>query len=189
MGDTSFESNVADLKDLAKSTAYTIPKMREADFLKFLLPLIVNRDKVPNLDMTIWLSIAGNAHRVIDVVDGNNTVLFTVPPLLARVATAMPSLERDRQDISSLLHHYSAMRAVEHPATADAWFANAIEDTVIEIDSEDNILNLKRLVTIYTRYGISLESLLPGMETVEQQPTLGQDPEKADDTTGEFEDF
>jgi hypothetical protein len=184
---STFDSSEDALKDLAQITAYPTPTMNEADFVKFLLPLIVNQDGVKNLDMTIWLTIAGNAHRKIDVIDPSNNVLFTVPPLLARVPTHMPAMNRDRPDINAMVHHYSAMRQVEHPATADAWFANAMEGAVVGIDDGDNVDNLKMLVAIYSRYNISLERLLPGSTLSTTIPNTPVSPQG--DTTGEFDDF
>lgn len=179
------------LVDLASIDAYPTPSMSEKDFTRILLPLIVNIDNVPNIDMSIWLTIAGNAHRSINVFDASNTLIFTVPPLLARVPTNAPSLTRDGQDISSIVHHYGALRLVEHPATADVWFAAAMQDSIISVDEETHIKNLKTWIDIYVRYNIPLDRLLPNgsvtlPDSLANKPTVA---ESVDETTGEFDDF
>lgn len=179
------------LVDLASINAYPTPSMSEKDFTRVLLPLIVNIDNVPNIDMSIWLSIAGNAHRSINVFDASNALLFTVPPLLARVPTTAPSLTREGQDISSIVHHYGALRQVEHPAAADVWFASAMESSVISLDEETHIKNLKTWVDIYVRYNIPLDRLLPnGSVTLPDSPaSASASVTPVDETTGEFDDF
>jgi hypothetical protein len=178
------------LLDLASPDYFAPPTMYEEDFINILLPRIVNKDNEKNIDMTIWLTIAGNAHRSINVIDRSNTVLFKVPPLLARVPTVMPTGDRNRVDINSLVHHYGALRAVEHPATADAWFATAMKDSVLSIDEVANINNLKALVIIYARYNIPLDTLLPNnaIPFVTNQPDTSIT-HTTDETTGEFDEF
>lgn len=179
------------LKYLASAAANDRPKMSEVDFRKFLLPLIVNVDNVEKLDMSIWLDIAGNPHRSIDVYDVSNKLLFTVPPLLNRVPTEFPSKDRNGIDISSILHLYGERRRVEHPAAADAWFLTAMNGVIIEAEEQIAVDNLKALVAIYSHYNISLDKLFGGVSVQApsdvETPTAAQSAEEQ--MSGEFEDL
>jgi hypothetical protein len=179
------------LVDLASINAYPTPTINETDFVKFLLPLIANVDGRKDIDMTIWLTIAGNAHRQIDVINQAKEVLFTVPALLARVPTINPSIDRDSVDVSSIVHHYGALRKVENPVTADLWFAEAMRSSIIPLDEQDHVINLKSWIDIYLRYGIPTERLLNGGTT-----TLAPHPlvtiaatTAGDDMSGDFDDL
>jgi hypothetical protein len=186
---------VNSLKDLASSDAYSRPRMSEKDFVRFLLPLIVNVDDVKNLDMSIWLDVAGNAHRSIDVFDAANKLLFTVPPLLARVPTELPTKERSGVDISAILHLYSEKRRAEHPATADIWFESAMQGTIISMEEQNAIDYLKSWVIIYTHYNLPLAKLFGGAEVSSAGVSTAVDSAKAittahdDDMSGDFDDL
>jgi hypothetical protein len=180
------------LVDLASIDAYPTPTMNESDFVKFLLPLIANVDNVKDIDMTIWLTAAGNAHRQIDVIGPTKQVLFTVPALLARVPTINPSIDRDSADVSSIVHHYGALRKVEHPVTADLWFAEAMRSSIIPVDEQEHVNNLKAWLDIYFRYGISTDRLLNGgTTTLSPKPneTIAATATPADDMSGDFDDL
>lgn len=182
-----------ELKNLASPDYLSRPRMSEKDFVRFLLPLLVNIDNQKQLDMTIWLDIAGNPHRPIDVYDAGKQLLFTVPPLLARVPTEMPTRERSGVDFNSILHLYGAKRKAEHPAAADAWFMAAIADAVISVDEQQAIEWLKSWVSIYSRYDIPLNKLFGGADVAQpasDETTKVPTPVSGGETlTGEFDDL
>lgn len=183
------------LQEQLKAQAAIHPKLSEKDFIKFLLPQIVNIHGVKNVDMSIWLDIAGNPHRPIDVVDNQTKeLLFTLPPLLARVPTDMPTKTRGGVDISAILDLYSKKRTTEHPAAADAWFEAEVAHTVIDRDEAEYVEYLGVLVKIYSRYGIPMNNLFGGAD-VAIDPTKTEGGEAAaavdpeEQMTGQFDDL
>lgn len=180
------------LKELNQLAATDRPKLPEALFVRDLLPMLVNRDQIPDLDLTVWLDIAGNPHRAIDVVDAKNEVLFTVPPILSRLPSIHRGLDENSTSVSEIAYIYGEKAKAEHPAAADAWFEHALRKQNIPAMESQVLEYLRQWVKIYTRYGISTERLL-GKDFVvskERLKDLGH-VESAPDTelSGEFDDF
>ena len=183
--DAHIESVIKQLSHLNERAASDRPKLPEALFVKHLLPLLYNRDQIPDLDLGVWLDIAGNPHRSIDVVDVKNNVLFTVPPVLARVPSLQRSLNSNDISVSELAYMYGQKAAAEHPAAADAWLERALKNQNIPVQQTQVIEYLQQWVKIYKRYNLPLTRLL-GAEYNEPTPApTGVDNE----ISGEFDDF
>lgn len=147
--------------DMRRVEATDKPKITEEAFVKHLLPLLVNRDRVPDLDVTVWLDIAGNPHRPIDVAKRDGEVLFTIPPLIARTPTLAPSKEyRGAEGLNEIMAVYAAKQTTEHPAAADVFLEHALRNQVLSADQQQLLDFLRQWVFIYRRYDIPLEPLL-----------------------------
>lgn len=137
-------------------------RMNETDFTKRLLPHLIP-DEVPTgrpRDLSIWVEAVGHPQRLLDVVDRNGTVLFTVPPILARSPTAQPSKEMDpANDLGEIGALYDARIGNEPPHVVNQWYYNAL--MARNISPEDSLTQLyaQMWLVIYRRYNIPLSRL------------------------------
>lgn len=167
-------------------------RVPEADFVKYILPLLVNIEGRKNLDLTNWIDLAGHPNRPIDVINTSGEVMFTVPAVLSRLPTEMPSIQREGPDIGTLLDTYSKMRLSGHPAAADAWLDGELAAVDVEVDQEEIITVLRQMITIYQHYKIPTESLFNNkgdIKTEETISTTAAPVNEAEGLSGQFDDF
>lgn len=154
------ENDFAALDDLAKDQNAV---MSESDFTKRLLPHLippVEGTEARPRDMSIWLEAAGHAHRLIDVVDSNNNVVCTVPPLAARAPTAIPDRENNpNEDLNEISAMYDARIGVEHPHVVNEWYFQSLVSRSYTPGQSMTMLYARMWLTIYRRYNIPLERL------------------------------
>jgi hypothetical protein len=168
-------------QDMQRQAANDRPKIPEAEFVRSLLPLLVNIDNVPDLDVSIWLTIAGNPHRAIDVANmQTGEVLFTVPPLLARSPTAMSQNDMERGGISAVLYEYGAKLKAESPVSANIWLEHNLRGSELSADQENIAEYLKQWVIIYSRYNLPLERLFGGVAPQLPESAKGKDNKEVD---------
>ena len=77
-----------DIKALADGDPEDLPKVYEDDFIKYLLPFLlnlINKNDAENITAFKhnWISLTGDLIKPFNVVDHNNTILFKVPKYLA----------------------------------------------------------------------------------------------------------
>lgn len=92
MSDRSLSELEETLADFQQSED-DVARIPENIFVSSLLPLLCQdvRDGAAareRVDVTLWLDLAGSAHRPIDVVGSNGSVLFRVPALMRQLPTA-----------------------------------------------------------------------------------------------------
>src|SRR5690606_789569 len=108
-------------EELARVSKADRPRLPEAVFVRSLLPLLINSEGHRKVDLSVWSDIAGNPHREIDVIGANNEVLFSVPPLLQRLPTIAPDLQRKGASVSEIAYIYGQKVVNEHAIVADAY--------------------------------------------------------------------
>lgn len=88
-----------------------IPRLPESLFVQNLLPVLT--DTSGNTDLGVWLDIAGNGMRPIDVIDNAGNVLFRVPALFTSVPT---KISGGFNGSLSQLGEETRLRMDQHPA-------------------------------------------------------------------------
>ena len=144
------------IEQLRELTDSDVPKLPEHLFRQHLLPVLTNTSG--NVDLRIWLDIAGAANRPIDVVDGAGKVLFRVPALIRYIPTRLNGSPRD--SLSQLLAT-AKLQSERHPALGNAYLKSALEtkDPRVGPDLE----SAKQWSAILVRYGYP-PLPIPGLE-------------------------
>jgi hypothetical protein len=153
------EEDFAALDDLGKEE-HAI--MQENDFVKRLLPHLIPPEepsKRPK-DMTIWVEAAGHAQRLIDVVDRNGVVLFTVPPILSRSPTAVPEKDTNPDNDLGEIGAIYDMRIGNEPShVVNEWYFASLVSRSYSPEQSLMYLYARMWINIYRRYNIPLERL------------------------------
>lgn len=156
------ELNQLDFDRLGDYDEDSNAKCSEQDFVKRLLPHLIPSE-IPDArprDMSIFVAVAGHPNRAIDVVDNSGTVLFTVPPILARAPTPEPSKEMDpANDLGELSAEYDGRIGNEPPHVVNQWYYNALLSRNLSPEASLTQLYAQMWVTIYRRYNIPLSRL------------------------------
>lgn len=174
------------------------PKITEYEFTQHLLPLLYDRTTGEN-DLSVWMNIAGHAHRSIDVTGHDGSVIFTVPPILARTPTiaARPDRDPDEPSVNEIAYNYGAMLGTVHEGQAVAYLDHALRKHIVDSGTDDIAGHLREWVRIYTRYKLPLSNLF-GFEVENPNEGKADADKKADaavDTTvnaelsGDFDDL
>lgn len=100
-------SAMAQLTQLADSD---VPRVPEAIFVRHVLPILTDRSG--EVDVSVWLDLAGAATRPMDVVNPANEVLFRVPALMSRIPTRKHNTARE--SISTVVNEAQLKEKV-HP--------------------------------------------------------------------------
>lgn len=161
------EMTPAMFKQLTDTAAIDRPRLNEVEFTQHLLPHLVktaDAEAGEQVDLSIWIAIAGNPHRWIDVVDNTNTVLFSVPPPLARLATTAPSLtRREGPSATEIVQMYAEKKDV-HPGQGDAFLNFALrKEASITLEQEEQLKCLDAWLTIYKRYNLPTDKFFGGV--------------------------
>lgn len=168
------------------------PKMSEHDFAKYLLPLLIDHQNAGDVNLNLWLDIAGNPHRSIDVFDVKNQLLFTVPPILARVPSIDRPLDTQSVSVSELAYMYGRKAEVEHPAAADIWLEGALRNHNIPADQEQILDYMRNWIKIYHRYNLPIDKLIgkdDKLAKLVDSKAIPQSTDSDDTISGEFDDF
>lgn len=167
------------------------PKISEHDFVKYLLPVLVDYQNSGDVSLQIWLEIAGNPHQPIDVFDIKGELLFTVPPILARVPSIDRPLESTTTSVGELAYLYGQKARAEHPAVADAWLETVMRSQVIPADQEQVLGYMKEWIKIYRRYNLPMDRLIGSDEKLGKLVSESSiDSGKSEpEISGEFDDF
>jgi hypothetical protein len=137
-------------------------RISEIDFTKRLLPHLIPPEVTESRprDLTIWLEAAGNAQRLIDVIGKNGEVLFTVPPILSRSPTAVPSKETNPEnDLGEVGAIYDARIGTEPAHVVNEWYFNSLVQRSYSPEQSLIYLYARMWITIYRRYNIPLERM------------------------------
>jgi hypothetical protein len=137
-------------------------RISEQDFARRLLPHLIPPEvaetRPRNLD--IWLAVAGNAQRLIDVIDPKGNVLFTVPPILSRSPTSVPSKETDPDnDLGEIGAIYDARIGTEPAHVVNEWYFASLVQRSFSPEQSLIYLYARMWITIYRRYNIPLERM------------------------------
>lgn len=137
-------------------------RISEQDFTRRLLPHLIPAEvaetRPRNLD--IWLAVAGNAQRLIDVIDPKGNVLFTVPPILSRSPTSVPSKDTDPDnDLGEIGAIYDARIGTEPAHVVNEWYFASLVQRSFSPEQSLIYLYARMWITIYRRYNIPLERM------------------------------
>lgn len=152
-------------------------RMSEKDFTTRLLPHLIPPvvpDKRPR-DLSIWLEAAGNAQRLIDVVDRNDVILFTVPPILSRSPTSIPEKDTDPDnDLGETGAIYELRIGTEPAHVVNEWYFNSLVSKSFSPEIALTYLYAQMWVQIYRRYNIPLERLFGEKSAAIDKVVAGQ---------------
>lgn len=137
--------------------------LSESDFTKRLLPhLVPDPTNAQRRDMSIWLAVAGQANRMIDVVSDRDRskVLFTVPPLLSQTPMVIRAKSTSPDtDISEITAVFTAeLSNVPSGMLIDSFVNKLMELSYSPTDAIGTVYSLM-WGQIYKRYNIPLELL------------------------------
>lgn len=158
-------------------------RIRETDFVKRLLPYLippeVEAGKGQKRDLTIWLEAAGHAQRLIDVIDAKGNVLFTVPPILSRSPTSVPSKETlPGNDLGEMAAIFDARISTEPAHVVQEWYYNTLVQRSYSPEQSLVYLYAQMWITIYRRYNIPLSRLFGDKaEAIDQKVPDNRKPE------------
>lgn len=168
----------------------------EPEFIQYLLPILYNSAGLENMDQGYFLDIAGNPHRPINVTDiKTKEVLFTVPPLMARLST----IDYERGDLPvggfpAIAEGYAQRLRLGFESEADIFLTQNFRHEVHQLNQDRKRIAeeaLKAWVKIYVRYNIPLEKLFNGITPTKVGPAVNETAakkENLDDST-EFADL
>lgn len=182
---------IKSLRKMNETAKEDRPRLSEAEFTKYLLPLLVDYHNAGDVNLQVWAEIAGNPHRAIDVFDIKNELLFTVPPVLARVPSMDRPLGATTTAVSELAYLYGEKSRSEHPAVADAWLDTVMKNQVIPADQEQILEHMRQWIKIYRRYNLPIERLIGNKDELAKlagEDTKGSS-ETEPDISGVFDDF
>lgn len=156
-------------------------KLRESEFTRRLLPhLIPSEDGSPR-DVSIYIAAAGHPGRMIDVVADNdpNTILFTVPPLIAQTPMTIRGLEAGPEtDIGELSAQFEAQITTQHPGAVINGFVQRMMALNYTPADAVEIAYARMWMKIYGRYNIPL-SRLYGEQATALESAFGHEKEAA----------
>lgn len=137
-------------------------RISEQDFTRRLLPHLIPAEVAENRprNLDIWLAVAGNAQRLIDVCDPKGNVLFTVPPILSRSPTSVPSKDTDPDnDLGEIGAIYDARIGTEPAHVVNEWYFASLVQRSFSPEQSLIYLYARMWITIYRRYNIPLERM------------------------------
>ena len=100
-----------------------------------------------------FASVAGSFYKGVDIVDDDNNVLFTTPPMMETPDFSDIS-ELTKADISGVVNETETRIAVNHPEPTKALDTTiaSFEDSLIAKAKETNIKNEEKWADIFKRY-------------------------------------
>lgn len=155
------------MQELRQMLEEDVPRIPESVFVNRLLPILTNTQE--KQDLTVWLELAGNFQRPIDVVKGPE-VLFRVPPLFRRLAA--PRVQNSRNSVFEMVAT-AKQKSDQIPQLGERYLANRLADKVPKATFEKT--DLDQWNAILARYGLpavgsatpatSANPTAPGVET------------------------
>lgn len=73
------------MEQITLLTQSEVPRVPEHLFVRHVLPIMT--DQSGEVDVSVWLDLAGTVNRPMDVVDAAGEVLFRVPPMMSHIPT------------------------------------------------------------------------------------------------------
>lgn len=119
------------------------PKVKETDFRRFILPLLLEENRE---DYSFWLEIAGTWYRGIDVTDDAGVLLFKVPPLLKRFKTRVEG-ENDVRLADQLERAERQLRTL--PSVGASMIIKAVSEAMGVANNDEDIKNWRSLFAYY----------------------------------------
>lgn len=147
-----------DLQRILKEVEADVPRIREYEFKKYLLPLIASTDE-KNLDVeSIWLQFSGDWRRPIDVMADDltsdevetATPLFRVPALVAGIDT--PFKQSSHNSTYELIRNAQRKMQIVPKAGEEALVRGLSERIKPAGDRDEHI---RQWAAIYKRYNLT----------------------------------
>lgn len=139
--------------DLSRVADTDYPKVKEEIFVGVFLPFFAgDADANKAVNFGMWMNVAHNGYRPVNVVNELDEVLFTVPPVLNRqnvragVATDINTFSH----IAATTQQYAA----NHPQLGKQYMASMIaQKQLLAFDTEEGIKEARIWNEIFARYG------------------------------------
>lgn len=111
------------MEEIATLTKVDVPVITETVFCQHLLPILTNTNG--DVDLSIWLDMAGSVTRPIDVSDYNGNILFRVPALSRTPSTRLNSdPRRSMNEIVST----AKLKSDQHPMIGSTYLQVQLEN-------------------------------------------------------------
>lgn len=93
-------------KNLQKATDEKVKHMSEGAFKELFLPMFLNQEDNPHgLVMANWIEYAGSPLLPVHIVDENEKIIFTVPPISNRNAlNELGTLDKNGRPMAPIVH-------------------------------------------------------------------------------------
>lgn len=137
---------LAAMQQLIEDGRNDVARLPENLFVQNLLPVLTDRSG--KVDIGVWLDIAGNGFRPIDVIAPNGEVMFRVPPLMTPIPT---QVKRDSRHSLALLVEETNRRRLQHPAIGETFLRAQLAQRGVE--QVLPIEQIRQWNTILVRYG------------------------------------
>lgn len=155
-----------------------VARLPEPLFVSHLLPVLTDRSG--EVDVSIWMDIAGHGFRPIDVYNpATNEVLFRVPALYARIPTE--SKFDSRRSLTMVVQE-AGQRSMQHPAIGQTFLRMQLNNR--EVQGNINWDQVRQWNAILARYGHAPIVELPNPD----QPTVATAASSGELIAGEAQD-
>lgn len=135
------------MQNIIEHSRNDVARLPEHLFVNHILPVLTDRSG--HADLTVWLDVAGNGFRPIDVYSpGNGEVLFRVPALY--VDQPLPTGAHNRSQVSRIVEEANR-RAVQHPAIGQTFLKIHLGNQPVE--RHVDIEHVRAWNNILKRYG------------------------------------
>jgi hypothetical protein len=172
------DSNIV-TKRLIQIAEEDIKRLPERVFVGVFLPVFAGDEQLHyNVNMETWLNYAGSPYKSVHVVDRNDNILFTVPPLLNREAVNPVKPSDYKVPISSVVTTAGQI-ANQSPRQGLRYLTTELTKRALIMKVPGNVLkDLAIWNSIFTRYG-----RLPIVElTADQKKIINNTTDEVDDT-------
>lgn len=140
---------------IAGQLAEAAPKavFPEALFVEFFLPLFADEiQPTPELNVVTWIEkVAGGETVAVDIVDTNNNVLFTVPPLFD--TSVLEQSKPGGMSMTLVERHYSRLKEVDAMASQTFMYKMLQSMHIKDKPTAEVYTNMKAWDQIFARYG------------------------------------
>lgn len=178
-----------DILRIAKDIANSDPNARleEFRFVQIFLPLFDGtpaEERPFPVDMSNWSTVAGSVYRSVDVVDRQGVVLFTVPPMIDRVAVRPVNQKEGFGGVYDMAVMAQRLQYTS-PRHAKAFMDGQLSARASAMFNPENIFKyLRTWNEIFKRYGrppiLDLDELKTRANKPTDAPSNASDPEVDD---------
>jgi len=143
-------ANVVDTfhKEIVQEVNAQIPELVFTQYFLTFFKTMDTSDLSSPLNLK-WIELAGSAYNEVDIVDGKNNILYTVPPLLARPDTDNASF--DKIDFNNMAKEYK-LRRNRLASDANNFMKTQLHGLGEQVATNDKDELTKRWQSIFLRY-------------------------------------
>lgn len=133
-----------------------IVRFPEPLFVKHFLPLFSGQvQPTPQLNLSVWITIAQGEYNPVHIVDQKNEILFTVPPMLER--DAIDPIITNQQGVNSVMKNAARLREISL-RDSDIFMNKSILGLHLREKATPKILeNIQIWNNIFARYNLPIK--------------------------------